>query len=127
MLNSTVIHPRMLESVGNIFFRQSADIYAQDLAVGPDSFGQPPTPGLLPGHEGIRCSVQRSFIRSLEDRTDKMTVTTTRYAILLDGYYPAIKSRMQAKVDGMVTYDIQSVFQHSQRKYTQLEVEIVET
>lgn len=122
---TSLVHPRLLSSLGQRFYPASCTI--QQATEAQDAVGQPiATWATVAGLANLPCAVAPfggSTEASQRNRPDS-TVDAATHAISVAGYYPAIINKMRAVVAG-VAYDIVGVETDSHATMTRLRVVIV--
>lgn len=119
-----IIHPRMLTTLGAVFFPQECDIQ-QPTAV-QDDHGQPiESWAAVPGMINVPCRIAPSSTPSgREIKAEEMTYVIGTHDIALQGRYAGINETMRVVCDGL-TYGILLVREDSERLITWLRAEIV--
>ena len=98
------------------------------ITVSPEEFeldGAPSTAAYvdLEGHVNIPCMLRSLTANESKDLPQILALRMKK--LLLDGYYPAIKARYRAEVDG-AEYDILGALSDSQSRMTYLNLQTVE-
>ena len=132
LLNSALIHPRMLGELTPKFFPDSAAVQllpAETLNALHDPSAQ--TDWLtVAGLEAIPCNVSNRVQRQEDEmRTVKTTFVSTNFWILLNGYFPQIDETMSLFVTDakgrQTRYNITSIYADSIKNLTKVEGQVV--
>jgi hypothetical protein len=122
MRELTLVHPRLLETLG-AYFPQTGTVQAR--AEGEDAAGQPNGAFAdVAGLGDLPCRVMPSSLRGQEVKGRDQTYAITTHTILLQGYYAGIAPTMRFVV-GVQAYDILLVEADAHSSLTQLQARIV--
>jgi len=118
-----IVHPALLDRVQPNFYPSLCTI--QELGTAQDEYGQETgEPVDLEDHINVPCRIA-PVVAPSEQRSSQQVFVEGKYAVALNGYYPAIEEDMVAVVDGTI-YDIEFVAHDGNQQTTRLNVRLVE-
>lgn len=132
-LGTTIVHPRLFESLRPSFWRHTVTIQRRTDPTLQDEVGGPETSETLnpwvtlSGHGGISCNVGRNDAlgpKTSEIRQSLSTFDAKMFQAMLNGIYPAITEQHRAEIDGAY-YNIRGVVHDSGKNLTELVLEII--